>query len=334
MDDVRKAFATANILPVCGGFRRNDLFDNDHPCWAGELGIGANPALVARLRAADLLLVVGSRLGEATSQGYTLPPADGPELVHVHADPAEPGRVFPVALAIEVSLPAFARAARRLVPFHGTHWRAWTQAARADYLADSEPQHEDAPLDLGRVMLKLRRLLPADAIVTVDAGNFSGWPQRFLRFGGGRRLLGATNGAMGYGVPAAIAAKLRYPERTVVACVGDGGFGMTGQELATALLCRVAPIVLVFDNAMYGTIRMHQERRYPGRVLGTPLGHPAFAALARAWGAHGERVERTEDFAPAFERATACGRAAVLHLVSNPEQISTRTTLSDLRKCR
>lgn len=328
-----EAFATANFLPVCSGFRRNDLFDNHHPCWAGELGIGPNPALVARLSEADLLIAVGSRLGEATSQGYTLPAAQGPELVHVHVDPAEPGRVFPVALAIQASLPAFARAARRLVPSHGAHWRAWTQAARADYLADSEPQPgEERALDLAAVMPALRGLLPADAVVTVDAGNFSGWPQRFLRFGGGRRLLGATNGAMGYGVPAAIAAKAHCPERMVVACVGDGGFGMTGQELATALLCGVAPIVLVFDNAMYGTIRMHQERRYPGRVLGTPLGHPDFAALARAWGAYGERVERTEDFAAAFERAAACGRAAVVHLVCDPEQISTRATLTHLRE--
>lgn len=330
-----EAFAIANALPVCCGFRRIDLFDNDHPCYAGELGIGANPALVARVREADLLIAVGSRLGEATSQGYSLLKADGqaggPELVHVHPDPAEPGRVFAATLAIEASVPAFAQAARQLVPFHGAHWRAWTQAAHADYLDDSEPRPGSAPLDLGRVMLELRALLPEDAIVTVDAGNFSGWPQRFLRFGGARRLLGATNGAMGYGVPAAIAAKLRYPDRVVLGCVGDGGFGMTGQELATARLSGATPIILVFDNAMYGTIRMHQERRYPDRVLGTPLGHPDFAALARAWGVHGERIERTEHFRPAFESAAASGRAAVLHLVCDPQQISTRATLATLR---
>ncbi|HYN37783.1 MAG TPA: thiamine pyrophosphate-dependent enzyme, partial [Rhodospirillales bacterium] len=323
-----EAFATENGLPVCCGFRRNDLFDNEHPCYAGELGLSANPALVARVQAADLLLVVGSRLGEATSQGYTLPAVDGPELVHVHPDPAEPGRVFPTALAIDAGPAAFARAARRLAAVGGAHWRDWAAAARADYLADSKPQPKAAALDLGRVMRELRRVLPADAIVTVDAGNFAGWPQRFLRHGGGRRMLGATNGAMGYGLPAAIAAKLRYPERTVVACVGDGGFGMTGQELATALLCGAAPIVLIFDNAMYGTIRMHQERRYPGRVVGTSLGHPDCAALARAWGAHGERVEHTQEFAQAFARAAGRDRATVLHLICDPEQISTRTTLT------
>ena len=331
-----QAFVEANALPVCCGFRRIDLFDNSHSCYAGELGIGANPALVARLREADLLIAIGSRLGDATSQGYALlslgEQRGGPELVHVHPDPSELGRVFPAALAIEASIPAFARAARRLVPFHGAHWRAWTQAAHADYLSDREPRPEAAELDLGQVMLDLQELLPDDAIITVDAGNFSGWPQRFLRFGGARRLLGATNGAMGYGVPAAIAAKLRHPERMVVGCAGDGGFGMTGQELATARLTGAAPIILVFDNGMYGTIRMHQERRYPGRVLGTPLSHPDFAGLAREWGGYGERVEQTDQFAPAFRRASASGCAAVLHLVCDPERISTRKTLHDLRR--
>ncbi len=331
-----QAFVEANALPVCCGFRRIDLFDNSHPCYAGELGIGANPALVARLREADLLIAIGSRLGEATTQGYTLlsfgEQRGGPELVHVHPDPSELGRVFPAALAIEASIPAFARAARRLVPFHGAHWQAWTQAAHADYLSDREPRPEAAELDLGQVMLDLQELLPNDAIVTVDAGNFSGWPQRFLRFGGARRLLGATNGAMGYGVPAAIAAKLRHPERMVVGCAGDGGFGMTGQELATARLTGAAPIILVFDNGMYGTIRMHQERRYSGRVLGTPLSHPDFAGLARDWGGYGERVEQTDQFPPAFRRASASGCAAVLHLVCDPERISTRKTLHDLRR--
>jgi acetolactate synthase-1/2/3 large subunit len=333
-----QAFAEANALPVCCGFRRIDLFDNSHPCYAGELGIGANPALVARIHEADLLIAIGSRLGEATTQGYALlsrqARGEGPELVHVHADPSEPGRVFPAALAIPASIPAFARAARGLVPFHGAHWRAWTQAAHADYLADSEPRPEAAPLDLGQVMLELRELLADDAIITVDAGNFSGWPQRFLRFGGARRLLGATNGAMGYAVPAAIAAKLRHPERMVIGCVGDGGFGMTGQELATARLTGASPIILVFDNAMYATIRMHQERRYPGRVLGTALSQPDFATLANAWGAHGERVERSEQFLPALQRARASSRAAVLHLICDPERISTRRTLRELRGSR
>jgi len=337
------AFAETNGVAVCGGFRRHDLFDNDHPCWAGELGIGANPALVARVQGADLLLAVGSRLGEATSQGYAVPGEGGPRLVHVHPDPAEPGRVFSPALAIAAGVAEFAAAARALEPA-GAHARsAWVEAARADYLVDSEPAGSGTALDPGQVMAHLRQMLPAGAVVTVDAGNFAGWPQRYLRFGAGRRLLGACNGAMGYGVPAAVAAKLRHPERMVIACVGDGGFGMTGHELATAVRLGAAPIILVFDNRMYGTIRMHQERRYPGRQIGTDLGGgigtgaegsdggPDYAAIARAFGAYAERVERTEEFAPAFARATSAGRAAVLHLRIDPELISTRTTLSRMR---
>ena len=326
------AFAAANRLPTCCSFRRHDIVDNDHPCFVGELGIGANPALVARVKSADLLLAVGTRIGETTSQGYALLGEGGPELVHVHPDPAELGRVFVPALAVPASIAPFAVAARKLAPCRSERWRDWAAAARSDYLADSEPAATATALDLGRVMAHLRRVLPADAVVTVDAGNFSGWPQRFLRFGAGRRLLGPTNGAMGYGVPAAVTAKLRYPERMVVACVGDGGFGMTGQELATAIRHGAAPIVLLFNNGMYGTIRMHQERSYPGRVIGTTLSNPDFASLAAAYGARGERVERTEDFAPAFERAANAGRAAVIELRVDPETITTRTTLSRLRR--
>jgi acetolactate synthase I/II/III large subunit len=326
------AFAEANELPTCCGFRRHDCFDNDHPCFVGELGIGANPALVARVKSADLLLAVGTRMGEATSQGYTLFGTGGPELVHVHPDARELGRVFRPALAIAAGVAEFASAAGKLAPVAGRRWRAWTQSARADYLADTQPPATGAAVDLGQVMAQLRDLLPSDAIVTVDAGNFSGWPQRFLRFGGARRLLGATNGAMGYGVPAAIAAKLRYPQRLVLACVGDGGFGMTGQELATAMQSHAAPIVLVFNNGLYGTIRMHQERCYPERPIGTTLTNPDFCALAASFGAHGERVVRTEEFAPAFERARRAGRAAVIELLIDPDLISTRTTLSRLRQ--
>jgi acetolactate synthase-1/2/3 large subunit len=325
------AFAEANRLPTCCGFRRHDIVDNDHPCFVGELGIAANPALVARVKSADLLLAVGTRIGEATSQGYALLDGGGPELVHVHPDPAELGRVFEPVLAIAAGIAPFAAAARKLAPCRSERWRDWAAAARLDYLADSEPAATESALDLGQVMAYLRRVLPADVVVTVDAGNFSGWPQRFLRFGGARRLLGATNGAMGYGVPAAVAAKLRHPERMVVACVGDGGFGMTGQELATAIHHGAAPIVLLFNNGMYGTIRMHQERAYPGRVIGTALSNPDFASLAVAYGAYSERVERTEAFAPAFERAAKAGRAAVIELRVDPEMISTRTTLSLLR---
>ena len=328
------AFAEAHGLPTCCSFRRHDLFDNTHACFVGELGLGPNPALVKRVKEADVLLVVGARLGEMTTQGYTIVEAPTPRqsLIHVHASAEELGRVFEPALAIQSGMAEFVEAARALAAVDGTRWREWAAGARRDYEDNRRPPAFDGALDLGRVMTELNERLSPDAIVTVDAGNFSGWAQRYLAFGGGRRFLGATSGAMGYGVPAAVAAKIARPERMVVACVGDGGFGMTGQELLTAVLYGVDPVILVFNNAMYGTIRMHQERDHPGRVIGTDLASPDFAALAVAYGAHGETVERTEDFAPAFERALGSGKAAVIELRMDPDVINTRTTLTALRE--
>ena len=328
------AFAEAHGLPTCCSFRRHDLFDNTHACFVGELGLGPNPALVKRVKEADVLLVVGARLGEMTTQGYTIVEAPTPRqsLIHVHASAEELGRVFEPALAIQSGMAEFVEAARALTAVDGTRWREWAAAARRDYEDNRRPPAFDGALDLGRVMTELNERLSPDAIVTVDAGNFSGWAQRYLAFGGGRRFLGATSGAMGYGVPAAVAAKIAMPERMVVACVGDGGFGMTGQELLTAVLYGVNPVILVFNNAMYGTIRMHQERDHPGRVIGTDLASPDFAALAVAYGAHGEVVARTEDFAPAFERALGSGKAALIELRMDPDVINTRTTLTALRE--
>lgn len=331
------AFAAGNGLPVCCAFRRHDIFANADPLFAGELGIGANPALIARVGAADLVVAVGTRLGEITTQGYTLLPrrgeeaAGGPDLVHVYPDAAEPGRVFEVVLAIPAAPAAFAAAARRLAPVNAERWRGWAAAARADYVADRGKAARGGPLDLHQAMAALDEMLPADAIVSVDAGNFSGWPQRFLTFGGGRRLLGPCNGAMGYGVPAAVAAKLAAPRRCVVACVGDGGFGMTGQELATAVALSLPIVILIFDNGMFATIRMHQERAYPGRPVATRLTNPDFAAVARAYGAHGETVARTAEFRPAMERALASAGPAVVALKVDPELITTRATLSELK---
>lgn len=324
------AFASGNDLPVCCGFRRHDIFDNDLSGFAGELGIGANPELMARVAEADLLLAVGTRLGEIVTQGYTLIDPDDRRraLVHVHPDAGEIGRVFAPDLEIISGMPAFAAAARALDPVNGGRWSEWTATLRKIFEADTAAPQVEGNLDLGGAMVALRSRLPTDAVVTVDAGNFSGWPQRFLRYGGGRRLLGATNGAMGYGVPAAVAAKIMHPERMVVACVGDGGFGMTGQELATAVRYGAAPVILVFNNAMYGTIRMHQERAFPGRVVGTDLTNPDFAALARAYGAHGETVERTDQFVPALERSLVSGKAAVIELRYDPDIITTRARLS------
>src|SRR5713101_1104369 len=329
-------FATANELPACCSFRRQDIVDNRLLCFVGDLGTGASPALVARFKAADLVLAVGARIGEITSQSYTLlgVPDPGKTLIHVHAAAEELGRVFRPDLAIQSGMPEFAAAAAALEPIAAPRWGAWREAARAEYEAGLMPSlFAPAPaLDLGRVMVWLRERLPDDAIVTSDAGNFSGWPNRFLQYRRPGRQLGPTSGAMGYGVPAAVAAKLVHPDRIVVGFCGDGGFMMTGQELMTALGEGVGPIILLFNNAMYGTIRMHQERRFPGRVVGTALKNPDFAALAAAYGGFGATVARTEEFAPAFEAALASRRAAIIELQVDPEIITTRTTLSALHR--
>jgi acetolactate synthase-1/2/3 large subunit len=328
-------FATVNDLPVCCSFRRQDIVDNRLPCFVGDLGTGAAPTLVARFRSADLVLAVGARIGEITSQSYTLlgVPDPGKTLIHVHAGAEELGRVFRPDLAIQSGMAEFAAAAAALDPVAAPRWRAWRVEVRADYEKGLVPTPlQSAPaLDLGRVMTWLRERLPDDAIVTSDAGNFSGWPNRFLQYRRPGRQLGPTSGAMGYGVPAAVAAKLVHPDRLVVGFCGDGGFMMTGQELATAVGEGIGPIILLFNNAMYGTIRMHQERRFPGRVVGTALKNPDFGMLARAYGGFGATVARTEEFAPAFEEAAASGRPAVIELQVDPEIITTRTTLSALR---
>jgi acetolactate synthase I/II/III large subunit len=327
-------FAQANDLPVCCSFRRQDIVDNRLPCFVGDLGTGASPALVARFKEADLLLAVGARIGEITSQSYSLLgiPDPGKLLIHVHAGAEELGRVFRPNLAIQSGMPEFAAAASALPPVGSPRWSGWREAARAEYEAGLVPGATDGPLDLGKVMVWLRDRLPDDAIVTSDAGNFSGWPNRFLRYRRPGRQLGPTSGAMGYGVPAAVAAKLVYPGRLVVGFCGDGGFMMTGQELATSMLEGAGPIILVFNNAMYGTIRMHQERRFPGRVIGTTLKNPDFLGLARAYGIFGASVARTEEFAPAFEEAAAGRGPAIIELKMDPEMITTRTTLSEIRR--
>jgi acetolactate synthase I/II/III large subunit len=327
-------FAQANNLPVCCSFRRQDIFDNRLPFFAGDLGTGANPALVARVRESDLLLAVGARIGEITSQSYSLLgiPDPGKVLVHIHAAAEELGRVFRPTLAIQSGMPEFAAAAAVLDPVARPRWSQWREAVRSEYESGLVPTAAAGALDLGKIMTWLRDRLPDDAVITSDAGNFSGWPNRFLQYGRPGRQLGPTSGAMGYGVPAAVAAKLVHPDRLVVGFCGDGGFMMTGQELATSLLEGVGPIILVFNNAMYGTIRMHQERRFPGRVVGTALHNPDFVGLARAYGVFGSAVSRTEEFAPAFEEAAACKGGAVIELKMDPEMITTRTTLSEIRR--
>jgi acetolactate synthase I/II/III large subunit len=326
-------FATANALPVGCGFRRQDRFDNTHPCYAGDVGIGTNPKLAQRIKDSDLLIAVGPRLGEMTTGGYTLLDIPTPKqpLVHIHADPEELGRVYQTVLPINATPRAFARAAAALKPVENPPWAAATAAAHQDYLAARRPPRSPGDIQLGEIMLWLDEHLPADAIFTNGAGNFATWVHRFHQYRRFGSQLAPTSGSMGYGFPAAVAAKIVHPDRAVICVAGDGDFLMTGQELATAVHRRLGVIVLVVNNGMYGTIRMHQERHHPGRVIGTDLHNPDFAALARAYGAYGEVVERTADFAAAFERARAAGGPAILELRIDPEALTIRQSLSEIR---
>ena len=320
-------------LPVAAAWRCQDYVDNASPSYVGHLALGLDPRLAARVRDADVLLVAGARLGDIETGGYAYLEVPQPvqTLIHVFSDPDELGRVFRPALPIAAGGPQLAAALRASGPLDGGRWRDWTASARADYVDNL--RHTPAPgdVDMGEVMAHLRARLPEDAIVTTGAGNFTVWAHRFYEFRRYRTQLAATSGAMGYGVPAAVAAKIACPDRTVVCIAGDGDFLMTGQELATAVQYDAPILVVVVDNGMYGTIRMHQERLFPGRVSGTDLRNPDFAALARAFGGHGERVERTEDFPAAFERALESGLPSVVHLLVDPEAITPRRTLSEIR---
>jgi acetolactate synthase-1/2/3 large subunit len=321
-------------LPATCSFRRQDLLDNRHPQYAGEIGIGISAELKKRVREADLVVTLGARLGEMTTGGYTLfeIPQPRQRFVHVHPGIDELGRVYEAELMINAGMAEFSSQAKGLDAPASPAWRAWTESLREEYLETIEPVQTPGALNLSVAIGWLRQRLPAGSILTNGAGNFSGWVQRFYQYTGFRTQLGPTNGAMGYGVPAAIAAKLVHPERMVLCFSGDGDYLMTGQELATAVQYGAAVIFLVINNGMYGTIRMHQEREYPARVYGTALRNPDFAALARAYGAHAELVERTEDFAPAFERAAVAGKPALIELRIDPEAITTRATLTAIRE--
>ena len=327
-------FAESHRLPVVCAFRRQDLFDNRRELYAGEAGLAMNPLLAERIRQADLIVAAGPRLGEASTNGYTLldVPRPAQTLVHVHADPEELGHVYHADLAINAGPAGFAAAAAALPAPAAIPWAEWAAAARADYLANLQPGPMPGPVDLGAVMVWLRERLPADAILTNGAGNYTMWVQRFYQYRGLRTQLAPTSGTMGYGLPAAVAAKLAHPDRPVLCFAGDGCFLMNGQELATAVKYGLGIVVIVVNNGIYGSIRMHQERHYPGKVYATDLANPDFRLLAQAYGAHGERVERTEDFAPAFERALAAGGPALIELRVSPEAITPRTTLTALRE--
>jgi acetolactate synthase-1/2/3 large subunit len=333
--DLRR-FIEANGLPAGCAFRFQDLFDNTHAQYAGDIGIGVNPKLAQRVKDADLLLVIGARLGEMTTSGYTLlaVPRPAQKLVHVHAGAEELGRVYQGDVLINSGMPQIAAALAAMAPVDAGAWRDWTAAARADYLAWTARRVTPGRLQLWDVLDLLRRRLPEDAILTNGAGNYSAWLHRFYPHRVFRTQLAPTSGAMGYGVPAAVAAKIVQPQRTVVSWNGDGCFLMCGQELATAAQYGANAIFFVVNNGMYGTIRMHQEREYPARVHGTALANPDFVQLARAYGAHGELVEETDQFAAAFERALAATaeRPALIELRIDPQAINANTTLDALRE--
>jgi len=323
-----------SALPVASAWRCQDHVDNTSSVYVGHVGLGPDPRLAARVRDADVLLAVGARLGEITTSGYTLldVPRSRQALIHVQPDPDELGRVYQPDVAINAGPPQFAAALRHVIPLEGSAWRAATEQARTEYLENLAHVELPGELNMGDVMAYLRERLPADAVVTNGAGNFSVWAHRFYEFRRYRTQLAPISGAMGYGVPAAVTAKLLHPERIVVAFAGDGDFLMTGQELATAVQYETAIVVLVVNNGMYGTIRMHQERQYPGRVSGTELVNPDFAAFAKAFGAHGAVVERTDEFPAAFEAAIASRRPALLELRVDPEALTPRQTLTEIRE--
>jgi len=328
-------FAEKFMLPIATTFRRAHLFDASHPCYAGDLGIGPNPKLLARVKNADLVLLIGGRLGEMPSQGYTLFDIPGPKqtLVHVHPGAEELGRVYSPALAIHATPSAFAAALDGLARPENVAWSAASPAAHAEFIEwTAKPPQVPGAVNLGEIIAGLRDTLPPETIICNGAGNFSIWVHRFWRYRRYGTQLAPIAGSMGYGVPAAIAAKRMMPECTVIAFAGDGDFLMTGQELATAMQYELPIIIVIADNGMYGTIRMHQERHYPARVIGTELKNPDFAALARAYGAYGALVEKTADFTAAFDAALASGKPAVIHLKVDPQAITPATTIDAIRK--
>jgi acetolactate synthase I/II/III large subunit len=328
-------FAERFALPVATTFRRAHLVDAEHACYAGDLGIGPNPKLLARVKAADLIVLIGGRLGEMPSQGYTLLDIPQPRQTFVHVFPGveELGRVYRPHVAINASPTAFTAALEGLQPPAELPWRRETAAAHTDFLTWTEkPTAVPGPVNLGEIIVSLRAKLPADAVICNGAGNFSVWVHRYTRYRRYGSELAPISGSMGYGVPAAIGMKRLAPERTVIAFAGDGDFLMTGQEFATAVQYALPVIIVVIDNAMYGTIRMHQERHYPGRVIATGLKNPDFAAYARAFGGFAATVEKTADFLPAFEAAQKSGQPAILHVKVDPEALTPAMSLSAIRE--
>jgi acetolactate synthase-1/2/3 large subunit len=329
-----RRFAERFDLPVGCSFRRQHIFDNDHPNYAGDVGLGANPALIQRIRDADLLLLIAGRMSEIPSQGYTLLAIPEPrqQLVHVHPGAEELGRVYRPALAINASPAAFVAALESVhPPHHALPWSDGTRATRASFEAWSAPVKNVGPVQLAEIVVWLRGRLPDDAIITNGAGNYAGWVHRFFRYRRYHTQVAPTSGTMGYGLPAAIGAKLKHPERMVVCVAGDGDVQMTVNDFQTAVQYGAAIVVVVINNGIHGTIRMHQERDYPNRPVATDITSPDFAALARAHGGHGEQVASTEEFAAAFERAVASGKPSIIEVKFDPEAITPSATMSAIR---
>jgi len=327
-------FAQRFQIPVSCSYRAQSHFDNSHPCYVGDSGIGPNPKLAQRILDADVLLVVGARLGEITTSSYTLiePPVPKQKLVHIYPDPEEIGRVYQTELGMVANMASFAAAAKTLPAPSPIPWAASTVSARADYLAWIKPETMPGNIQLGEIVEWLCDYLPPEAIVTNGAGNYSGWLHRHYRWRRYRTQLAPTSGTMGYGVPAAVAAKALLPDRPVVSFAGDGCFLMHGQEFATAVQYGLPMVFVVVNNGMYGTIRMHQEREYPARISGTALKNPDFAKLAEAFGGHDELVRTTADFPAAFKRAEASRKPAILELRIDPEAITPRATITSIRE--
>lgn len=324
------AFAAQHDLPVAATFRCQDYLDNDHPAYVGHVGIGIDPALAARVREADVVLCIGARLGEMTTAGYTLlqVPTPRQRLIHVHPGAEELGRVYRPELAINASSASFVAALAAVTLTAPASWRAWSTAARSDLGRFQVPVATPGACRLEDVVAWLSRQLPANAIITNGAGNYTAWVHRYHRYRRYGTQLAPRCGSMGYGLPAAVAAKLQHPDRTVVCFAGDGCYLMHGQELATAVQYGANIIVVVVNNAMYGTIRMHQERRYPGRVHGTGLRNPDFAGLAESYGAFGQVVTRSQEFPAAWDRALAAARPALIELRVDPQALTPAESLS------
>ena len=333
-----QAFAETHAIPVANTFRCQDFFDNEHTCYIGDFGLGVNPALVRQLHESDCLLVIGARLGEMTTGGFSLIdiPSPAQRLIHVHPGAEELGHIYQPELAINASSERFVDAlvAAEFESSEPTDQTAAVTAAHQDYLAWNQTIQIDSAMQFSDVIHSVRQHTPDNAIICNGAGNNSGWLHRFFRYRQYKTQLAPTSGTMGYGLPAAIAAKLRHPDRYVIAFAGDGDFMMNGQELATAMQYQANIIVVVVNNGIYATIRMHQEREYPHRVIGTDMTNPDFVALAKAYGAHAELVVKTDDFEPAFERSKTAGTPALIEVRLDPEILTPTATVTSLRAAK